>query len=130
LLAAGFDTPAIMTSVVCDPSEHPNELRRAAWRAFASLGVPDGEDMVVFGLFISFGADRRRGGGRQRWPGPPSRPWRAHPDDLLITAGTGRCCRRHFVALVHGRECCLRHRNRLGRLDTHEALTVATWAGL
>ncbi|RYD37401.1 MAG: hypothetical protein EOP86_03570 [Verrucomicrobiaceae bacterium] len=44
LLTAGFDTPAIMALAVCDPSEYPDDLRRAAWRAFASLGLPGGEN--------------------------------------------------------------------------------------
>ncbi|MDB6132269.1 MAG: hypothetical protein JWM59_512 [Verrucomicrobiales bacterium] len=44
LLTAGYGTEEIMALAVCDLSEHPADLRQAARRAFASLGVPDEED--------------------------------------------------------------------------------------
>ncbi len=38
LLSAGFDTPEVVRLAVCDRDEHPDDVRRAAGRAFASLG--------------------------------------------------------------------------------------------
>jgi hypothetical protein len=38
LLAAGFDTPEVVRLAVCDRTDHPDDLRKAAGRAFKSLG--------------------------------------------------------------------------------------------
>ena len=38
LLTAGFDTPEVVRLAVCDHTDHPDDLRRAAGRAFTSIG--------------------------------------------------------------------------------------------
>lgn len=39
LLEAGYDVPEVLKLAICDPDEHPEDLRKAAARAFAALGV-------------------------------------------------------------------------------------------
>lgn len=39
LLEAGYDVPEVLKLAICERDEHPEDLRKAAARAFAALGV-------------------------------------------------------------------------------------------
>lgn len=56
LLTDGFDTPEIIRLAVCGRDEHPSDLRKAASRAFASIGFPSADERfheVVVGRAVA-----------------------------------------------------------------------------